>query len=100
MSITVSKKSIRRFLVLGSFSALLLICFACSYLESNFPLSYSNNCHEARLEGTWTLEQSCVVISDSGSKYIVKIEEKTETSTLPCILTKLDSYYFISLVSR
>ncbi|MBQ4481251.1 MAG: hypothetical protein II943_11515, partial [Victivallales bacterium] len=48
-------------------------------------------------EGTWTLEQSCVVISDSGSKYIVKIEEKTETSTLPCILTKLDSYYFISV---
>ena len=99
MSITVSKKSIRRFLVFGSFSALLLICFSC-YLSSNFPLSYSNNCHEARLEGTWTLEQSCVVISDSGSKYIVKIEEKTETSTLPCILTKLDSYYFISLVSR
>ena len=110
MSITVSKKSIRRFLVFGSFSALLLICFSC--LESNSPLSYSNNCHEARLEGTWIcemfgnnkqkpIETSTVVIRDSGSKYIVEKrvenENKTETSTLPCILTKLDSYYFISV---
>ncbi|MBQ4480522.1 MAG: hypothetical protein II943_07780 [Victivallales bacterium] len=111
MSITVSKKSIRRFLVLGSFSALLLICFACSYLESNFPLSYSNNCHEERLEGTWIQKNKdgevdfYAVIRDKGTKYQVLIlpandnkeVEKSAFETYTFILTKLDSYYFISV---
>ena len=110
MSITVSKKSIRRFLVFGSFSALLLICFSC-YLSSNFPLSYSNNCHEESLEGTWIQKnedgkvQGYVVIHDKGTKYEILVlplndnkevdESKFETHTF--ILTKLDSYYFISV---
>ena len=110
MSITVSKKSYRRLFVLGCISALLLVCFSCS-LESNFPLSYLNNCHEARLEGTWICKnkdgegQLYCVIRDKGAKYMAlllplndnKEVEKSEFETYTFILTKLDSYYFISV---
>lgn len=105
MPISVSKNSICRLLVFGSIFALLLICSAC-LLTSNFPLSNSNNFHEAKLEGTWLCEKEkdgkkqteTIVISDSGPKYISKSLEDNKIMTF--ILTKLESYYFISVQTK
>ena len=97
----VSKKLMSRFLVLGTAFSLLLSCISCT-LASNFPLSDSNNCHEKKLEGTWIYKEEkktqteTIEIYDTGSKYNVKFIEKNGEKGIPFILTKLESYYFIS----
>ena len=100
----VLKKLISRFLVLGTAFSLLLSCISCT-LASNFPLSDSNNCHEKKLEGTWIekkqvdgkTQTETIEIYDTGSRYNVKFIENNKVKVVPFILTKLESYYFISL---
>ena len=102
MKLNGSGKSVRCFFIFGTLSALMLICSSCILL-SNFPLSDSNNCHETKLEGTWLREEKTngkkqtrtVVITDEGEKYRSKSAE--EKNGCSFILTKLDSYYFISI---
>ena len=99
----VLKKLISRFLVLGTAFSLLLGCTSC--IRSNYPLSDSNNCHEKKLEGTWIMKKQedgktqtkTIEIYDTGSRYNVKFIENNKVKVVPFILTKLESYYFISL---
>lgn len=101
-STTTSKKGIRCFSVLGGIFAVLLICTSCMLL-SNFPLSDSNNFHEKMLEGTWVRKMEkngkkqteTVFITDDGSKYTCNFLEDKKVKHF--ILTKLESYYFISI---
>ena len=103
----VLKKLISRFLVLGTAFSLSLICTACSCLVSNFPLSDSNNCPEKKLEGTWTVktqedgktQTKTIEIYDTGSRYNVKFIENNKEEVTHFILTKLESYYFISCLN-
>lgn len=102
MKLNGSEKKLRRLFLFGTFSALLLICSSCILL-SDIPLSDANNCHEAKLEGTWVREEMTngkkqtrtVVIADSGKKYSIKCLEEKKNSNF--ILTKLESHYFISI---
>ena len=102
----VLKKLISRFLVLGTAFSLLLGCTSC--IRSNYPLSDSNNCHEKKLEGTWIMKKRedgktqtyTIEIYDTGSKYNIKFIENNKAAVTHFILTKLESYYFVSLFNK
>ena len=86
-------------------SAMLLTATVSScILESNIPLSDSNNFHEAKFAGNWVPwddekgrpddNQDVLEIKDTGKTYSCR--NLKEEKGFQFILTKLDSFYFIS----